>query len=260
MHREGRIILYRWCSWWALLTALIQDPSLLNERNPFSNITLEKDGASQGDWGAERRGVKSRGKQKRDKKWGKQREKRLEARDREGNKEEDNKKTSTGDCSNIKSERISLLLQYATTTLCSTVEGLITDQSITVYEKHSKEKNSAGFPVCMYETKSCSRKLPPAVNWSSARILKSNIPAKAWSSIKVWLLYRSTSCLMPLKCNISPDASHRMSMIGVSSEGKEWNQTRGQLPTNVFFARLHFSIHNSNICFHSHITFMVYQL
>lgn len=77
------------------------------------------------------------------------------------------------------------MLQPPTTILCSTTEGLITDRSITAYEQHSSlEKNCVGFAVCMYKTKSCSWKLPPAVKWRSVRRPKSNIPAKAWSSIK----------------------------------------------------------------------------
>lgn len=41
------------------MTALIQDPSLWNERNPFSNVTLERDGARQGD--LERKGDRGKG-------------------------------------------------------------------------------------------------------------------------------------------------------------------------------------------------------
>lgn len=47
------------------MTALIQDPSLQNERNPFSNVTLERNGARQGKAG----GGVGENKMKKDEHW-----------------------------------------------------------------------------------------------------------------------------------------------------------------------------------------------
>lgn len=78
------------------------------------------------------------------------------------------------------------------------MEGLITSQSITAYEEHRVERSKTVLALQF----ACTRLNNAHGNclqlWSEVvqEYLKSDISAKAWSSIKARMHYGSTSCLM----------------------------------------------------------------